>query len=278
MRLRTAPSISNPPRLNRSVASTSTPVSLRMGSDCKLLASLDCQREGRCPVGTPVRAGYFYAAGGHPQSTGRFTSVVRSRMPCVRSRAPFVWDDGREDRVLFPPPKGGVFEPNSRLTVSGHPIGPAVLGRVTSIDPPPSGTVFFPVTLSLPFACPPPTPCSPRSRPGRACSIPSCPVQPLMQHPHPFLDLSVRCSFGCFQDAPRPPDALAPVDVAVRPPAPVFFFLVSSLLAGTCLPALRLAWSRHPERFVNGTPKPQTLPQEVWIKPPAASATARPAQ
>ena len=24
---------------------------------------------------------------------------------------------------------------------------------------------------------------------------------------------------------------------------------------------LRLAWSRHPERFVNGTPKPQALPQ-----------------
>ena len=41
---------------------------------------------------------------------------------------------------------------------------------------------------------------------------------------------------------------------------------------------LRLAWSRHPERFVNGTPKPQPLPQEVWINPPAAAATARPAQ
>ena len=41
---------------------------------------------------------------------------------------------------------------------------------------------------------------------------------------------------------------------------------------------LRLAWNRHPERFVNGTPKPQSLPQEVWINPPAAAATARPAQ
>ena len=41
---------------------------------------------------------------------------------------------------------------------------------------------------------------------------------------------------------------------------------------------LRLAWSRHPERFVNGTPEPQPLPQEVWINPPAAAATARPAQ
>ena len=31
---------------------------------------------------------------------------------------------------------------------------------------------------------------------------------------------------------------------------------------------LRLAWNRHPERFVHGTPKPQPLPQEVWINPP----------
>ena len=41
---------------------------------------------------------------------------------------------------------------------------------------------------------------------------------------------------------------------------------------------LRLAWNRHPERFVHGTPKPQPLPQEVWINPPAAAATTRPAQ
>ena len=41
---------------------------------------------------------------------------------------------------------------------------------------------------------------------------------------------------------------------------------------------LRLAWDRHPERFVNGTPKSQPLPQEVWINPPAAAATTRPAQ
>ena len=41
---------------------------------------------------------------------------------------------------------------------------------------------------------------------------------------------------------------------------------------------LRLAWNRHPERFVNGTLKPQSLPQEVWINPPAAAATPRPAQ
>ena len=41
---------------------------------------------------------------------------------------------------------------------------------------------------------------------------------------------------------------------------------------------LRLAWDRHPERFVSGTPKPQPLPNEVWINPPAAAATPRPAQ
>ena len=41
---------------------------------------------------------------------------------------------------------------------------------------------------------------------------------------------------------------------------------------------LRLAWSQHPERFVHGTPKPQPLPQEVWINPPAAATTPPPAQ
>ena len=41
---------------------------------------------------------------------------------------------------------------------------------------------------------------------------------------------------------------------------------------------LRLAWSQHPERFVNGTPKPQPLPQEVWLNPPAAVNTPQPAQ
>ena len=41
---------------------------------------------------------------------------------------------------------------------------------------------------------------------------------------------------------------------------------------------LRLAWTRHPERFVHGTPTPQPLPKEVWINPPAAPSTSRPAQ
>ena len=41
---------------------------------------------------------------------------------------------------------------------------------------------------------------------------------------------------------------------------------------------LRLAWSKHPQRFVHGTPKPQPLPKEVWINPPDAAATTSPAQ
>ena len=41
---------------------------------------------------------------------------------------------------------------------------------------------------------------------------------------------------------------------------------------------LHLAWSRHPERFVHGTPKPQPLPEAVWINPPTATTTPRPAQ
>ena len=39
---------------------------------------------------------------------------------------------------------------------------------------------------------------------------------------------------------------------------------------------LHKAWSEHPERFVHGMPKPQPLPQEVWINPPAAASTDLP--
>ena len=41
---------------------------------------------------------------------------------------------------------------------------------------------------------------------------------------------------------------------------------------------LRLAWSRHPERFVNGRLKPRPLPQEVWNNAQAAATTRQPAQ
>ena len=40
---------------------------------------------------------------------------------------------------------------------------------------------------------------------------------------------------------------------------------------------LQQAWSGHPERFVRGIPKPQPLPTEVWINPPAAGPTRPPA-
>jgi len=33
------------------------------------------------------------------------------------------------------------------------------------------------------------------------------------------------------------------------------------------------AYAAHPERFVNGTPRPAELPQAVWINPPAKNAT-----
>ena len=32
--------------------------------------------------------------------------------------------------------------------------------------------------------------------------------------------------------------------------------------------ALRVAWSKHPERFVQGIPEPSPLAEEVWINPP----------
>ena len=36
---------------------------------------------------------------------------------------------------------------------------------------------------------------------------------------------------------------------------------------------LQAAWTRHPERFVPGTPQPDPLPQAVWINPPVTPTT-----
>jgi putative transposase len=41
---------------------------------------------------------------------------------------------------------------------------------------------------------------------------------------------------------------------------------------------LETAWAAHPERFVQGTPKPIPLPKAVWINPPETSTTGGIAQ
>ena len=41
---------------------------------------------------------------------------------------------------------------------------------------------------------------------------------------------------------------------------------------------LQDAWTRHPERFVRGIPKPKPLPEAVWINPPVTSTTGETAQ
>ncbi len=41
---------------------------------------------------------------------------------------------------------------------------------------------------------------------------------------------------------------------------------------------LSQAWGRHPERFVQGKPKPRALPETVWIHPPKATPTVGDAQ
>ena len=38
-------------------------------------------------------------------------------------------------------------------------------------------------------------------------------------------------------------------------------------------PALVAAYERHPERFVQGAPKPLSMPDAVWINPPAEKTT-----
>jgi len=42
--------------------------------------------------------------------------------------------------------------------------------------------------------------------------------------------------------------------------------------------ALRVAWTKHPERFVQGIPKPSPLPEEVWINPPPLAENGGTAQ
>jgi putative transposase len=39
---------------------------------------------------------------------------------------------------------------------------------------------------------------------------------------------------------------------------------------------LEKAWSKTPERFVHGIPKPQSLPKAVWINPPTTNTTKAP--
>ncbi len=41
---------------------------------------------------------------------------------------------------------------------------------------------------------------------------------------------------------------------------------------------LRQAWSRNLERFARGSPKPQALPEQVWINPPDPTTTSKAAQ
>ena len=41
---------------------------------------------------------------------------------------------------------------------------------------------------------------------------------------------------------------------------------------------LQTAWTKHPERFVQGVPKPGALPQAVWINPPVPPTTGGNAQ
>jgi len=41
---------------------------------------------------------------------------------------------------------------------------------------------------------------------------------------------------------------------------------------------LAAAWTHHPERFVRGIPKPSSLPEAVWINPPATSTNGGVAQ
>ena len=50
-------------------------------------------------------------------------------------------------------------------------------------------------------------------------------------------------------------------------PASVHYGLAAPILAQRSL-TLQAAYAAHPERFVQGLPKPKAVPQTVWINPP----------
>jgi putative transposase len=58
------------------------------------------------------------------------------------------------------------------------------------------------------------------------------------------------------------------------PPAVVHHGLAARMHAQRTR-VLAAAYAVHPERFVNGMPKPADLPQAVWINPPAKKKTAQ---
>ena len=55
--------------------------------------------------------------------------------------------------------------------------------------------------------------------------------------------------------------------LAMLTPASVHYNRVAPILAQRTL-TLQAAYAAHPERFVHGPPKPQGLPETVWINPP----------
>ena len=55
-------------------------------------------------------------------------------------------------------------------------------------------------------------------------------------------------------------------------PASVHYGQTGPILAQRAL-TLAVAYAAHPERFVQGLPKPKTVPQTVWINPPKGGLT-----
>lgn len=59
--------------------------------------------------------------------------------------------------------------------------------------------------------------------------------------------------------------------ISMLTPYQVHFGLADQIIAGREA-VLHEAWAAHPERFVSGMPKPEPLPEAVWINPPTPAS------
>ncbi len=62
--------------------------------------------------------------------------------------------------------------------------------------------------------------------------------------------------------------------ISMLTPEQVHFGLADEIIARREA-VLRAAWAAHPDRFVSGEPKPQPLPEAVWINPPSSPSRHR---
>ena len=97
---------------------------------------------------------------------------------------------------------------------------------------------------------------------------------PTMNEPHKAVSwLTAKASI----DEDRMADMFLDAGIAMLTPDDVHHHRTQNVLDQRGR-SLQAAWTRHPERFVRGIPKPDPLPEAVWINPPVTPTTGDTAQ